>query len=106
MLVSPNVDARSVFSKLQVAIIDEIHAFAGDDPGWHLLAVLARITRLAGHEVQRLSLSATVGNPDALADWLAGSCTREREVFLATGKSPYMLRTRLCDHPAVQYVLG
>ena len=82
MLVSPNVDARSLFSKLQVAIIDEIHAFAGDDRGWHLLAVLERITRLAGHEMQRLGLSATVGNPEALADWLAGSCTREREVFL------------------------
>jgi ATP-dependent helicase Lhr and Lhr-like helicase len=82
MLVSPNVDARSLFSKLQVAIIDEIHAFAGDDRGWHLLAVLERITRLAGREVQRLGLSATVGNPAILMDWLAGSCTREREVFL------------------------
>src|SRR5438093_283492 len=82
MLVSPHVDARRLCSTLQVAIIDEIHAFAGDDRGWHLLAVLERLTRLAGHEMQRLGLSATVGNPEALADWLAGSCTREREVFL------------------------
>jgi ATP-dependent Lhr-like helicase len=78
----PNVDARSLFRNLQVAIIDEIHAFAGDDRGWHLLAVLERITRLAGREVQRLGLSATVGNPEILVDWLAGACTREREVFL------------------------
>jgi ATP-dependent Lhr-like helicase len=82
MLVSPNVDARSLFRNLQVAIIDEIHAFAGDDRGWHLLAALERITRLAGREVQRLGLSATVGNPDILVDWLAGACTQEREVFL------------------------
>jgi len=82
ILVSPNVDARRLFSKLQVVIIDEIHAFAGDDRGWHLLAVLERLTRLAGHEVQRLGLSATVGNPDALAEWLAGACTRERHVYL------------------------
>jgi ATP-dependent Lhr-like helicase len=85
MLVSPHVDARRLFSKLQVAIIDEIHAFAGDDRGWHLLAVLERITRLAGHEMQRLGLSATVGNPEALADWLAGACAREREVFMPLG---------------------
>jgi ATP-dependent Lhr-like helicase len=85
MLVSPNVDARSLFSKLQVAIIDEIHAFAGDDRGWHLLAVLERITRLAGREVQRLGLSATVGNPEILLDWLAGACTRGRDVFLPSG---------------------
>ena len=82
MLVSPNVEAHRLFSTLQVAIIDEIHAFAGDDRGWHLLAVLERLTRLAGHEVQRLGLSATVGNPEALADWLAGACSRERAVFL------------------------
>jgi ATP-dependent Lhr-like helicase len=82
MLVSPHVDARRLFRTLQVAIIDEIHAFAGDDRGWHVLAVLERLTRLAGHEVQRLGLSATVGNPDALAEWLAGACTGEREVFV------------------------
>ena len=82
MLVSPNVDSRSLFSQLQVVIVDEIHAFAGDDRGWHLLAVLERITRLAGRELQRLGLSATVGNPDTLLDWLAGACTRERDVFL------------------------
>jgi ATP-dependent Lhr-like helicase len=81
MLVSPNVDARGLFRHLQVAIIDEIHAFAGDDRGWHLLAVLERITRLAGREVQRLGLSATVGNPEILVDWLAGACIRAREVF-------------------------
>ena len=82
MLVSPHVDPSSLFRNLQVVIIDEIHAFAGDDRGWHLLAVLERLTRLAGREVQRLGLSATVGNPETLLDWLATSCTRERRVCL------------------------
>lgn len=82
MLVSPNVDARSLFSNLRVVIVDEIHAFADDDRGWHLLAVLERISRLAGRELQRLGLSATVGNPQTLVDWLAGSCAGPRDVFL------------------------
>lgn len=82
MLVSPNVDARRLFSNLRVVIVDEIHAFAGDDRGWHLLAVLERISRLAGRELQRIGLSATVGNPQALVDWLAGSCAGPREVSL------------------------
>lgn len=85
MLVSPNVDARSLFSNLQVVIVDEIHAFAGDDRGWHLLAVLERISRLAGRELQRIGLSATVGNPETLVDWLAGSCVGPRGVFLPQG---------------------
>lgn len=82
MLVSPNVDARSLFCNLRVVVVDEIHAFAGDDRGWHLLSVLERITRLAGRELQRLGLSATVGNPETLSDWLAGSCAKPRNVFL------------------------
>lgn len=81
MLVSPNVDARSLFSGLRAVIIDEIHAFAGDDRGWHLLSVLERITRLAGRELQRIGLSATVGNPDVLVEWLAGNCEGERRIF-------------------------
>jgi len=82
MLVSQNVDARSLFSNLQVVIVDEIHAFAGDDRGWHLLSVLERISRLAGRDLQRIGLSATVGNPETLVDWLAGSCEGKRDVFL------------------------
>jgi ATP-dependent Lhr-like helicase len=81
MLVSPNVDARSLFSELRAVVVDEIHAFAGDDRGWHLLSVLERITRLAGRELQRVGLSATVGNPELLIDWLAGPCVGERIVY-------------------------
>jgi ATP-dependent Lhr-like helicase len=82
MLVSPNVDARSLFSGLQAVVVDEIHAFAGDDRGWHMLSVLERVTRLAGRELQRIGLSATVGNPEVLIEWLAGSCQGERRVLL------------------------
>ncbi len=81
MLVSPNVDSLRLFSNLRVVIVDEIHAFAGDDRGWHLLSVLERITKLAGRELQRIGLSATVGNPDVLVDWLAGGCVGPRHVL-------------------------
>lgn len=81
ILVSPNVDARGLFSNLRVAVVDEIHAFAGDDRGWHLLSVLSRVSRMAGRELQRIGLSATVGNPELLIDWLAGSCTGVRTIY-------------------------
>ncbi len=81
MLVSPNIDARVFFEQLRVVIIDEIHAFAGDDRGWHLLCLLQRITKLAGRELQRIGLSATVGNPEVLAEWLSVGCERPGRVL-------------------------
>ncbi|MGW0902149.1 DEAD/DEAH box helicase [Streptomyces sp. NPDC002853] len=42
MLVSANVDHTSFFSGLRAVVVDEVHAFAGEDRGWHLLAVLER----------------------------------------------------------------
>lgn len=81
MLVSNKVDHQHFFANIQTVIIDEVHAFAGDDRGWHLLAVLERISVLAGRELQRLGLSATVGNPELLCDWLAGGCKSKRSVI-------------------------
>jgi len=81
MLVSSRIDHRQLFANVRTIIIDEVHAFAGDDRGWHLLSVLERISRLAGRELQRLGLSATVGNPQQLCDWLAGSCEATRSVI-------------------------
>ena len=82
MLVSPNVDSSNLLQNVRAVIVDEIHAFAGDDRGWHLLSVLERVTRLAGREIQRVGLSATVGNPELLVDWLAGSCSGPRGIAL------------------------
>ncbi|MFC7246961.1 DEAD/DEAH box helicase [Catellatospora aurea] len=73
MLVSVNVDHRTFFAGLQAVVVDEVHAFAGDDRGWHLLAVLERLTNLVGRPLQRVGLSATVGNPGQLLEWLQGS---------------------------------
>ncbi|MGY4982450.1 DEAD/DEAH box helicase [Streptomyces sp. 900105755] len=73
MLVSTHVDHRAFFSGLHSVVVDEVHAFAGDDRGWHLLAVLERLQRITGRPVQRVGLSATVGNPHQLLDWLQGS---------------------------------
>ncbi|CAL9564691.1 DEAD/DEAH box helicase [Streptomyces sp. enrichment culture] len=78
MLVSTHVDHRAFFSGLHSVVVDEVHAFAGDDRGWHLLAVLERVQRLVGRPVQRVGLSATVGNPGELLDWLQGSGRGER----------------------------
>lgn len=72
MLVSRSVDHRSFFAGLRAVVVDEVHAFAGDDRGWHLLALLERVSAVAREPVQRIALSATLASPDELLTWLTG----------------------------------
>ncbi len=78
MLVSTGVDHRRLFADLRAVIVDEVHAFGSGDRGWHLLAVLERLSRVAGRPLQRIGLSATVGNPAELLKWLQGSSAGQR----------------------------
>ncbi|MBY6687227.1 DEAD/DEAH box helicase [Rhodococcus sp. BP-149] len=73
MLVSRRVDHERFLGSVRAVVIDELHAFAASDRGWHLLAVLERVERIAGHKIQRVGLSATVGNPDTVGVWMQGS---------------------------------
>ncbi len=80
MLLSTRVEHLPWFANLRTVVIDEAHAFGADDRGWHMLAVLERVSRLAGRELQRVALSATVGNPDELLGWLTTTCTGPRSL--------------------------
>jgi len=84
ILVSSKIDHQEFFRNIQAVVIDELHAFAGDDRGWHLLSVFARIRRLAGRDLQRIGLSATVGNPVEMLAWLASGSERPRQVVSPT----------------------
>jgi ATP-dependent Lhr-like helicase len=88
MLVSERVDPAEVLGGVQAVVVDEIHAFAGDDRGWHLLAVLARLESVLGRTLQRVGMSATVGNPDDLLTWLQGGHRRAGLVIAPPGSSP------------------
>jgi ATP-dependent Lhr-like helicase len=80
MMMSPRVPTRELFAGLRAVVIDEVHAFADDDRGAHLAAVLERLSRYAGREVQRIGLSATVGNPGEILAWLRGGSERAGRV--------------------------
>jgi ATP-dependent Lhr-like helicase len=88
MLISLKVEHGRFFAHLQVIVVDEVHAFAGDDRGWHLLAVLERLTRVTGRPIQRIGLSATVGNPTELLAWLQGSGRQTRTAVVVAPDLP------------------
>lgn len=81
ILTARKESGKQLLGSLRVALVDEIHAFAGDDRGWHLLAVLGRVEKVANTSLQRIGLSATVGNPRELLDWLDGGRGAECEVI-------------------------
>jgi ATP-dependent Lhr-like helicase len=56
---------------LRSVIIDELHAFVEAERGVHLKTLLYRIDRIAQRPVQRIGLSATVGNPVEILGWLS-----------------------------------
>jgi ATP-dependent Lhr-like helicase len=90
ILVSTKIDHREFFKNVQAVVIDELHAFAGDDRGWHLLSVFSRIQRLAGRDLQRIGLSATVGNPDEMLEWLSSGSKRQSQVVCPPPTSKQM----------------
>ncbi|MFB8771151.1 DEAD/DEAH box helicase [Streptomyces broussonetiae] len=73
MLIGVKTDHARLLGGVRAVVVDEVHAFAGDDRGWHLLAVLERLERVTGRPIQRVGLSATVGNPAELLHWLQGA---------------------------------
>lgn len=83
MLVSRRVDHRYLFSALRAIVVDELHAFAGDDRGWHMLALFERIQQISGRVLQRIGLSATVGNPEMIAHWLQGGSASSAPEIIA-----------------------
>lgn len=98
MLVSQRVDERALFSDLQMIVIDEVHAIAGTDRGAHLMSVIERIRRLSRHDIQRAGLSATVGNPEVILEWLRGTSEREG-VVIDPPKQPSRRRLLIVHEP-------
>jgi ATP-dependent Lhr-like helicase len=70
MMISTRVDHKALFGGMRAVVIDELHAFAGDDRGWHLLFLLNRVGHLVDRQIQRIGMSATIGNPVGLLEWM------------------------------------
>lgn len=94
MLISRKTDHQALFRNIRVVVVDEIHAFAGDDRGWHLLAIIERVQRIAGREFQRVGLSATVGNAAELLGWFARTSRGPSQVIEPHG-------TQVASRPSV-----
>ncbi|MBW4551008.1 MAG: DEAD/DEAH box helicase [Aphanocapsa sp. GSE-SYN-MK-11-07L] len=81
MLMSAKIPHAQLFADLRAIVIDEVHALAGSDRGAHLMSVLERALACTPNDVQRIGLSATVGNPEQMLDWLQGTSQRSAQII-------------------------
>lgn len=64
--------ARNTLAGVTTVIVDEIHNLAATKRGAHLAVSLERLDALLEQPAQRIGLSATVENPEAVARFLGG----------------------------------
>lgn len=81
ILMNQKIDKKEIFKNIRFAVIDEIHSFAGGERGVHLMAVMERIQKYSQYDIQRIGLSATVGNPKTISEWMQGSSNRELTII-------------------------
>jgi ATP-dependent helicase Lhr and Lhr-like helicase len=80
MLCSEFVNEAEFFAPLDAVVIDESHYFAGSDRGGQLVSALNRLEQILNRDLQRVCLSATVGNPNEVLDWLTLPSKRKKVV--------------------------
>lgn len=87
MLMSDSYDKQSLFSNIRFIVIDEVHYFAENYRGTQLMSIIERIQSYSKYDIQRIGLSATIGNPEEILDWISGSSNRDKKVIKTMGES-------------------
>ena len=62
---------RELLRSVRAVVIDELHDMADGERGWQLSVGISRLESFIGREVQKIGLSATIGNPKQVAKWLS-----------------------------------
>ncbi len=71
MLIRRHTLIPKLFGGLRYIVIDEVHSLMRGDRGGQTICLIERLSRLAGVNPRRIGLSATIGDPEAAAEFLA-----------------------------------
>jgi len=84
--VLPGARMKEHLKRVKWMVVDEVHELASSKRGTQLAVALERLYEIAGREFQRIGLSATVGNPEQVAQFIAGTNRSIRVVQASLSK--------------------
>ncbi len=85
---------------VKTVIIDEVHELAEDKRGSQLSLALERLRWITGNEFQIIGLSATIGTPDKVANFLVGKGREVTIVHVPVGRQIHLEVT--CPNPSAK----
>lgn len=69
-LINRSSSVKTAFGRLKYVVIDELHAFIGNERGKQLQSLLSRIELITGGKAPRIAMSATFSNYDKVKNFL------------------------------------
>ncbi len=76
MLISGKVDHLRFFKNLRFILIDELHALINGPRGAQLASLIERLNAISQYDLQKIAMSATIGNPNEVLQWIQGGSQR------------------------------
>lgn len=86
LLMRKALDIPRLFGGTSAIVIDELHAFMGTERGVQLRSIMNRLEILVGKRVDRIGLSATLGDMRMAADYLRDSSPIEIPIISSSSE--------------------
>jgi len=80
LLMHKSAAVSSLFCDLRFIVIDEIHSLIRGDRGGQTMCLIERLCAFAGVQPRRIGLSATLGDPEAVGQFLSHGTSRRTAI--------------------------
>ncbi len=91
LLINHTTWCMSALKNVEYFVIDEFHAFIGDERGYQLLSQLHRLEAMLKHEIPRIALSATLSNINSVKSWLRPNGKRKITIIESSKSNSSLL---------------